>query len=819
MRIHGRQFVTLLASTLLACVVTAGAPAAQWDIILARQLQQDEAIRVAIEDLKQAGTACGVSFEIKDDQQKPERNCILVGDATQNEQTSMLASGLGLAGITHPQGYHIITRNLDGHKVMIVTGGSIVGEVHGLYWIWDRLRVERSLPDIQVRRQPVLENRISLAWGRSGGDGDTREEMRNALRYGLNWVSGPAILDMVPWSAEPERSQNEKNRARARELIRYAHSLHLKYFSFANEFTYHPDLLKEFGASLSPCDPAFWDAVQAKFRKLFQALPELDGVELCNDDLSGFWDNYRSFDVMHDPPECSWPLDLRFRTFVQKVYDVAVNEFHKTYFHFTWSLVSFEQHNQPDVFRKIFTAAVPVTNLFLIPKLTAADRWWFQPYNPTFNQTPHRTLVGFETMNYYESSSAHLFPTFAGQYYQAGLQLFLKNPQNNIRGSGYRAGPDPAGWDSQSVAAYVLWRLSWDPDEDIRQIARDFCAIHFGAEAAEGLAQIYLLSPTAYKYGLHIEPVSYGQFNSLLQMRVATFPAAGYPEIDGGKEHLDFLQDIWLQCKPWQAETYSYLDRGLAKAAEMESLYLAVKPKIQNAVLAREVENALRMTRLLIRVNNLYVKTAFAFFAYREIPSEEKREALRNLYEQLSAARDEFVHAPGFDYQLFGVDQLARNVKEMIEDRARAESRLAKAPTRKVIENTILQQQEKYRQVLLDHASEAVKFLHFDGAIDGQDILSVNASQWHIEHLRWDGPEIKECKVLRPLPKMPLCVIPQDIESRPLHQFVIEQPSQANSFTAKIYLNDAPGGKGINRFDLYYVLKKPEELGLSVPWQ
>ena len=41
---------------------------------------------------------------------------------------------------------------------------------------------------------------------------------------------------------------------------------------------------------------------------------------------------------------------------------------------------------------------------------------------------------------------------------------------------------------------------------------------------------------------------------------MATFPAAGYPEIDGGKEHLDFLQEILLQCKPWQDETISYLD-------------------------------------------------------------------------------------------------------------------------------------------------------------------------------------------------------------------------------------------------------------------
>ena len=68
-----------------------------------------------------------------------------------------------------------------------------------------------------------------MAWGSQGSDGSTQAEMRNALRHGLNWVSGPAILDLAPWASQPERARNEENRKRARELIRYAHALHLKY--------------------------------------------------------------------------------------------------------------------------------------------------------------------------------------------------------------------------------------------------------------------------------------------------------------------------------------------------------------------------------------------------------------------------------------------------------------------------------------------------------------------------------------------------------------------------------------------------------------
>lgn len=65
---------------------------------------------------------------------------------------------------------------------------------------------------------------------------------------------------------------------------------------------------------------------------------------------------------------------------------------------------------------------------------------------------------------------------------------------------------------------------------------------------------------------------------------------------------------------------------------------------------------------------------------------------------------------------------------------------------------------------------------------------------------------------------MPVTVIPHDIESRPMHPFVLEQPSPENDFTVKIYLDDMPGGNGWMIFDLYYIPESPESLGLQIPW-
>ncbi|MFA6245031.1 MAG: DUF4838 domain-containing protein, partial [Candidatus Hydrogenedentales bacterium] len=627
----------------------------------------------------------------------------------------------------------------------------------------------------------------------------------------------PNLLDLIPWDSEPEATLNRKNREDVKELIAYAHGLHMKYFSFANDFTYHPSLLRETGATLSPSDPKFWEAVKLKYRKLFTALPELDGVELCNDDISGFWDDYKAYDVMHETPECDWSYPKRFRTFVKNVHEVVAGEFGKTYFHFTWALTPHEVHNQPAVFREIFTSEIPTDNLYLVPKITAADRWWHQPYNPTFNQTPHKTVVCFETMNYYETGRTNLFPTFSGPYFQAGLQSFLLPEQSNVCGIAALAGMPHAGWDTTAAHAYVLYRLMWDPYESMDQIAEDFCAINFGPDAAKDMARIYMKTAAAYKYGLHIEPASYGQFNSFLHMRVGTFPADGYPSIDGGKEHLAFLQKLYLRCKPWIPETLGDIQHGLDLADEMLAEFESVKSRLDPAQ-AQTIADQLTMTRNLIRTNLGYVATAFAYFAYGEEPSPDHREKLAQAYAELDGARTVFMNTPGYGYQLFGVDVLMDVVKADLADHKAAREELARKPTRAELDATIADQQKRYLVVLESRANEAVKFAHVEVMVDGCDILSIAGDKYEIEHLRWDYPQVRKFEFQGPLPRDIVTVIPKDIQSRPMHPFVLEQPSPENDFTVRIYLDDLPGGQEWINFDLYYVKASPESLGLQIPW-
>jgi len=786
----------------------------EWSVIIKSDLQKDEALKVCVDDLKKTGIEFDMHFTITDDLRLSSNNAIIVGDAARNKHTSKLVKStkLELRGVDNPQGYEIVTLNSDNSKTIIVAGGSLLGDVYGLYWLQDRLKVFKTIPDINTKREPAFKIRYTRI------DVKSKEDIKRALRYGLNLVYIRDTLNLVPWHAEPEGTDNSQYRQQFKELIDYVHALHIKVLAFGTDFTFHPSLMTEFGATLSPCDPCFWDAVQAKYRRLLQALPELDGIATFLGEEQSFWGNYQTFDPIHDAQECGWTLEKRYRTFVKKVHSVVVSEFDKIYHHRTWITNCYEQQSRPEVYRNIFTDDVPTKNLYLIPSFTQNDRWWHQRYNPTFNQTPHNMLSVLEPMNYYESSKANLFATYPGSYFQAGLQSILEVEGSNLHGGSFDlyATEDH---NTSSLTAYTVFRLGWDYRETPQQIAEDFCAIHFGREVAKEMAEIYLLSPVAYKYGLAIEPVAYGEFNSLPQIRVGTFPAQGYPSIDYGKEHIQFWRAIYLRCKPWLAETLDDLEHGMQVATIMAEKYAHIKHRISDTALANDVDNRLQMTRLFIQTNNRYVKTSFAYFQYRDDPTEENRTRLYSVFIELLDSRKELTQAPGFGYQLFGVDQLIENVEGVLDNLVKAELVLNKAPTAEKIENTIIDQQKRYLKVLKEHANDAIKFLHFEGQIDGRDILTIHDKNYSIEHLRWDPPMIQECRFERTLPQSEVTVIPIDIQSRPMHPFILEQPNDKNNYAAKVYLYDVPGGRDWVKFDLYYIPKTPSELDLKIPWK
>ena len=425
----------------------------KWTIVLADEQAADEAIKVAIGDLIKTGNEFGIVFETGE---QIQQNLILVGSPDRNGKTKKFIQDHNLIFDTFddPQGFEIITIKKESSQTLLVSGGSITGDVYGLFWIIDRIKVYKHVPEINCRRIPAMKIRFT-------GGGANEEDLRNALRSNATWVSGSySVNNLVPWNSEPERTTNAGNREAIKKLIDYAHRLHLKYIVYEDEFSYHPTLLKEFGATLSPEDPAFWDAVQAKYRRLFQALPEIDGVRIRTGELTRVGGTYQPFDVMHDGEGCDWSLAKRYRTYVKKMYNVVVGEFDKIYFQRTWVTSAHEQHSMATVYKEIFTDDIPVRNLYMSPYLSTTDRYFHQPYNPTFNLTPHNMILLLATLDYHSQGGVNTFPTFPGQYYQGGIETILMAEQSNLKGFdfGNYGQPSAENWNTGAVTS--LYDLS-----------------------------------------------------------------------------------------------------------------------------------------------------------------------------------------------------------------------------------------------------------------------------------------------------------------------------------------------------------------------
>ncbi len=815
-----RTLPILFACFIILC--TSILYAEEWNLHISKPLRDKKPTEMALDDLITASKKYNIQISILSlDKIQQGKNTIIVVEKMEEELLKNLPVEFKdkLSEDIPQEGFVIQTLCLpDNSKIIALVGGTAVGTAHGLYWVLDRLQVYGTIPDINTRRAPAFPVRIASSWGRNLHGGATEQQIKTSFRYGFNWVSGMNTLDLVSWNSDPEKKNNQEHVKKIKPLIDLAHSLGMRYFAFSNELTYHPSLFDNKPELLNPCLSEFWERVKDKYRLLFSALPDLDGIEICLDDISGFWDNYHPFDILHDCPDCPMSYEERYRHLLKSIHEVVVGEFGKTYFQKNWGLRDHEIHCQPEVFKKVFTDEIPTDNMFVKIKVTRADRWWFQPYNRTFNLSPHKTVVIFEPMNYYEGADTNLFPTFSGEYFQNGLKYFLSADNTNVSGLSYLGGVSAEEWSTRSAYIYTLYRLTWEPNVDIRQVAHDYCAINLGTEVAEPIADILMDTANAYKYGLFLEPIAYGQFNSFPHMRVGSFVAEGYPLIDLGKGHIQFLRNIYLQCLPWREFTKTQLNFGLSKVKNMLERFKNIKHKINSEEMSHKLELQLIMTQSLIDTHSDYIETVFHFFDYLGSGSVEDRGSLQNAMLKLINSRETFRNIPGFNYKLDGVNVLIEHAQRTVKDVHSERKLLETVPTQKEIDRIIQEQQENYKEIFKQYQGMMKRLGHFEILIDGQDLLHIQGNEYRIEHLRWDGPEVVSAQLFFPLPQKEVIIIPVDIDTRPLHPFVLYQPSSSNNYQATIYLDDRPGGTGRFVFDIYMFEPDGKDLQIIKNW-
>lgn len=805
-------------SPVVRCVVAAllcgfflAAGAEEWGVLLGPDAAAHAGFQAAVEDLNAAGGPLGIHFAPMTALSADVANLILVGDAARNPAAASFFPE-GAETPAHPQGYRLLTRARGEGRLLTVAGGSWQGDLYGLYWVWDRLRVHQRIRDLNGVRVPALPVRLT--------EGTSREHIRAALRHAATWVSGGSIPDLAPWGVPGLDEQNAEHRRELAELVDLAHGYGLKYLAIGDAIAYHPDFFAAAGATEDPANPRLWEAVAETYRRLFQAMPALDGVRVRTGELTRIVDPYIAYNVMHDPPDHPWTLDRRYRTFVRTVHAVVVGEFDKIYFHRTWVTNTTEQHSDPAVYRAIFTDAVPTRGLYLSPYMSLGDRWYYQPYNPTFNQTPHAMVALLSTLDYHAAPGVPVFPSFPGAYHQGGLRQVLAHENSNLRGVHFAA-PARDAWDTATVTAYLAARLAWDPDEPLETIAEDFAAIHAGRDVAPILAEILLLSQTAYKDGIYVKPVAESiSGNTLPHLRLTTFPVQGLPEVDRGRAHIEWLRaTMYTPCTGREAEAVAHLERGLDAAREMSALYERAAPGIADAELRGAIADSLSLTEALVETNCAYVKACLAFFPWFDGPSPGRRDALEEAIAALKTARDRFMDAPGFCYKLHGINQLVLNAEVALADLEQSKAALRRAPRDGEIAQLITAQQAAHVTALEAHRDSAVRLLHWRGKVDGRDVVRMRGGHVTVEHLQGDEVVGVQFEVSAPLPAAPVTVLVEDNGSRPIRPFVLRQPAEENGFEVAVYLFDEPPSSGWFDFTLYCVPESAEAPDLPPPWE
>jgi len=253
----------------------------------------------------------------------------------------------------------------------------------------------------------------------------------------------------------------------------------------------------------------------------------------------------------------------------------------------------------------------------------------------------------------------------------------------------------------------------------------------------------------------------------------------------------------------------------LAAAIRMEELFTKVSSDIDDPKLAQQVADGLHLTRLLVETNNRYIRTCYAYFCYREQRNGESREGLLSSLAALADARKRFVEAPGFCYQLHGLDQLIKNAQDAAADLDQAEQTLAQAPDQGQVARLLVSQQDEHAGILASRADSAVKVLHWRGRVDGRDILRIRGKQIEVEHIQGDSISSATFEFTHPLPEKRVTVLVKDIESRDSQPFLLEQPCRENDHTIRLFLKDEIPSYTWWEFEIYYVDETPEALGLK----
>lgn len=673
----------------------------------------------------------------------------------------------------------------------------------GILWLTDRVACEEKIPTEAHKAVRAFTRSLAyLSTNTQGnnqhGVGDLDNFRRDALvvaRLGATDVVVSGTNRVMIWDPA-SRLQAEQYRKLIQGVTEVAHELGLGLLLYGDELIYQPAWLKTRGARLSTSDPKLWQALASKYRQVLTALPGIDGIMTRTGEVIP-WPGVKAFDLIHDRGDHS-ERDIvdNYREYLQTLYGVIVGEFGKTYVHRTWVTNNYEQASVAEIYKEIFNSQLPTAKFFAAIKLTLCDQWEWQPLNPTFGVTPHATIATIET-----NRCTSPILDYAVPFYQSGMQWARDQKAVGLLGG---VSPDQLKQDvsdstiNESVG-YCIWRLSWTPNEDIHSIQGDWAKRRLGSAAAGQVADILVSLGDVVRDCWYLRPLADLQWNPQVLFGGSHFEVKGNPLFDRGAGQDRFLRWAYLTCKPWLRETMSQVGDGVWRYDQVLSQLSRVAPLLSDPKVGNAWQERIWRVREAFNMYRAYVQTFLICHAYRDTPTEALRNELAYRLAELKKTLAAYEKEPGH-FRLRAIRIFVDIADRTLANREALERYMAEAPTPEEIDAK-LRASETRDSALANSCPSATTFLSWAGGVDGEEILVLRGKKLIDEHQTGNYAHNIHYQIHQPIPERPLRYF-LDRHAGRGWTVLLQTPSAANNWTAKIYVSDPQPSEDVYRFDL-----------------
>ncbi len=773
------------------------------DLSAPDRILSDPAVEAGVRELEAASKKIssirypeGINIELR----KRDLETELPSELTREEEGMILQSSHG-AEISSDDG-----------SILITAQGEL-GLAYGLFQLCDHIRSERELPAEGGITRPQLPYRIA-ATGAPLGDSlegplvsdqkldhtrqEFRKRVRKALKYGYNVLVISRTENYIPWEHPKWGKRSARYRKHLEAMIDVAHQHHMKILLMGDEFLY---LANAFDGKPSVKDDQLWEYLAAKYRRLLDDCPGLDGVATRIGEIIPRYD-FRALDLIHSPEEEPDPrIEERYRKYILTLHRVVVQEYGKIYLNRTWVTNTHEQHSTPQVYEKTFTPEVPEKDLLLAIKLTTGDQWYHcEPFNPTFGVTEHTTIAQGELYSGYQGRGTYI--DYPARYFQSAVESAVDRGAKGIfNGVSWSRGLE-TGMTAEAIL-YVFSHLGWNPSSLAQDLTKRWASSTFGPEVATEIAEIFLLGSVAVRDGLYLRQVGLRHWQPLRHIRTNDYILEGNPEWDNGRAQDEFLKDLYLECKPWLDQTEDELDHGVAVAERMIQIYQGCRDQIEDQERSRTLKSLLDHGLASLTLNASYVKAFLRYFRYREKPTDENREVLQTRIEKLKQAVGHY--DANYDYyQTRAIPAFLDLAEKALEDIERSEKILEQSPTDAQVKEMFLEARREEEEIL-EREPDAELIASWQGTVDGRDILMINDQGFEIEHISDDQITGPMLDMIKPIPKEEGKRLVIDRVKVRGYVYIKEQPGHENDFTLTVYLQDRKPGPTPFHFDIYAV--------------